>query len=87
MFSKSRCLVYLNINIGAKVILTVNIDIQDRLINGQTGIIKHIDFAQGSTHKVYIKFSDEQAGSETMRSSYFGRKNSWVPIEKCETEI
>ena len=27
---------------GAKVILAVIIDIQDRLINGQTGIIKHI---------------------------------------------
>ena len=22
-----------------------------------------------------------------MRSSYLGRQNSWVPIEKCETEI
>ena len=22
-----------------------------------------------------------------MRSSYLGRQNSWIPIEKCETEI
>ena len=22
-----------------------------------------------------------------MRSSYLGRRNSWVPIEKCESEI
>ena len=44
--------------------LKVNIDIQDRLINGQTGIIRHIEFAQGSACKVYIKFSDEQAGSK-----------------------
>ena len=50
--------------IGAKVMLTVNIDIQDRLINGQTGIVRHIEFAQGSACKVYIKFSDEQAGSK-----------------------
>ena len=67
--------------------LTVNIDIQDRLINGQTGIIRHIEFAQSSVRKVYVKFSDEQAGSKAMRSSYLGRKNSWVSIEKCETEI
>ena len=77
----------LNIKIGAKVRLTVNIDIQDCLINGQTGVISHTEFAQGSTCKVYIKFSDEQAGSKAMRSSYLGRQNSWVPIEKCETEI
>ena len=67
--------------------LTVNIYIQDRLINGQTGIIRHIEFAEGSARKVYITFSDEQAGSKAMRSSYLGRQNSWVPIEKCETEI
>lgn len=29
--------------------LTVNIDMQDRLINGQTGNIRHIELDQGST--------------------------------------
>ena len=68
--------------IDVKVMLTVNIGIQDRLINGQTGIIRHTEFAQGSVRKVYVKFSDEKAGSKAMRSSYLGRQNSWVPIEK-----
>ena len=62
--------------------LAVNIDIQDRLINGQTGIIRHTEFAQGSVHKIYVKFSDEHAGSKALRSSYLGRQNSWAPIEK-----
>ena len=35
---------------------TVNIDMQDRLINGQTGNIRHTELAQGTTHKVYVKF-------------------------------
>ena len=35
------------LKIGAKVMLTVNLDIQDRLINGQTGKISDIEFAQG----------------------------------------
>ena len=60
----------LKLKIGAKVMLIVNIDIQDRLINGQTGVIRHIEFAEGSAHKVHIKFSDEQTGSKAMRSSY-----------------
>ena len=77
----------LKLKIGAKVMLTVNIGIQDRLINGQTGNIRHIEFAEGTVHKVYVKFSDEQAGLKAMRSSYVGTQNSWVPIEKCETEI
>ena len=34
---------------------------------------------------MYIKFFDEKARSQVMRSSYLCRENSWVPIEKCET--
>ena len=75
------------LKIGAKLMLTVNIDIQDCLTNGQTGSIRHIEFAEGTFHKVYVTFSDEQTGLKAMRSSYGGRQNSWVPIEKCETEI
>ena len=77
----------LKLKIGAKVMLTVNVDIQDRLINEQTRNVKHIEFVQGSIHKVYIKFSDEQAGLGAMRSSYLGSQNSWVATEKCEIEI
>ena len=67
--------------------LTVNLDIQDCLINDQTGNISHIEFSQCSVRKVYAKFSDEQAGLKAMKSSYLGRKSFWVPIEKCEAEI
>ena len=66
------------------MILTINIVIQGRLFNGETGIIRHIEFAQSSARKVYINFSSEQAGSNAMRSSYLG---SWVPIKKSEIEI
>ena len=41
---------FLKLKIGAKVMLTVNIDMLDHLINGQTGIIWHIEFAQGIAH-------------------------------------
>ena len=37
----------LKLKIGTKVVLTVNLDIKDRLINYQTGNISHIEFAQG----------------------------------------
>ena len=54
---------------------------------GNTGNAKHIVFVPGSTRKVPVKFSDEQAGLRAMRSSYLSRQNLWVAIEKCETEI
>ena len=37
--------------------------------------------------EVYVTFSDEQTGLKAMRSCYTGRKNSWLPLEKCEAEI
>ena len=43
------------LKIGAKVMLTVNADMQDCLINGQTGNVKHIEFVDGSIHKVIRK--------------------------------
>ena len=77
----------LKLKIGANVMLAVNADIQDRLFNGKTGNVKHIEFAHGSIHKVYVSFFDEQTGLRVMVSSYIGREISWVTIEKCETNI
>ena len=42
--------------IAAKVMLTVNLDIQYCLINSQTGSISHIEFAQGIVRKAYVNF-------------------------------
>ena len=57
----------LKLKIGAKVMLTANLDIQDSLINGHTGNINHLEFTQGSGRKVYVNFSGEQTGLMAMR--------------------
>ena len=49
----------------------------------QTGNINHTEFAQSIVQKSFVKFSDEQA----MISSYLGRQNYCVSIEKCDAEI
>ena len=67
--------------------LTINVEIQDRQINGQTEKIKHTEFVQGSIHKVYVKFFDGQARLIAVRLPYLGRQNSWIVIGKCKTEI
>ena len=73
------------LKIGAKVMSQVNSNIHFRLINGQTGNNSQIEFAQSSVQKVYIKFVDEQAGVKAVGSSYLGRQNSCLPIERCES--
>ena len=52
----------LHLKIGARVIITVNIDIPNRLINGQLGIVKHFKFEQGRVTTIYLKLHDHKAG-------------------------
>ena len=58
------------------MLTVISIDIHDHLINGQTGNTIDIEFAQGSVYKLYVTFSDEQAGFKPMRSSYIDRQIS-----------
>ena len=79
----------LEVKVNARVMLTVNIDIADRLINGQIGTVKHISYNNINGHivKVYIKFDDAQAGLKKIDTDPFGKQHQWVPIEKAEASI
>ena len=71
----------LDIKVIARIMLTVNIDIADRLINGQIGTVKHI-FYDSNSHilKMYIKFDDAQAGLKKIDNDHFGKQYKWVYI-------
>ena len=75
----------LKLKIGAKVMLRVNVDMQDRIINGQTRNISHIKFDQGIVRKTYVKFYDEKASLKAMKSSYLGRKKFLGSYLKCDS--
>ena len=72
---------------GARIMLTANINIQDRLINGQMGTVVKIDVNMNNEPAVlYIKFDDEKAGKTTINNSgkSFAKKENVVPIEQTE---
>ena len=46
-----------------RVMLTTNLCIMDRLINGQIGTVKRIYFENLIPRRIYIKFDDSKAGS------------------------
>ena len=53
----------LQIKSNVRVMLTMNVDLQDRLIDGQSGTVKHIEINdQHNISKVCIKFDDNKAG-------------------------
>ena len=56
---------------GARVMLTTNLDVEDRLINGQIGTIVKIKINAISAKPdvIYVRFDDQNAGKEWIGSS------------------
>ena len=78
----------LDTTLNARVILTVNIELQDTLVNGQLGTVKCIRTdSEKNVSKIYIKLDDCKAGLKSMNSDAFRKQHLWVPIEKTEVDI
>ena len=56
---------------GERVMLTTNIDVEDRLINGQIGTVVKIKLNAISSKPevIYVKFDDKNAGEVRIRKS------------------
>ena len=67
--------------------VTVNIDIKDRLINGQVGKVFGFKIVDNIINEVYIKFQGSQIGRRAIMNNQFTRANCVVRIEKCEGDI
>jgi ATP-dependent exoDNAse (exonuclease V) alpha subunit len=76
---------------NARVMLTTNVDISDRLINGQLGtVIKvSVDNVSNKPSTIFVKFDDSNAGISAIRnsSSSFARENNLVPIKPVLARI
>ena len=55
--------------IGTQVILTSNLDIYDRLVNGLAGTVKQMKYKNNEVSVVYVKFNDNNAGRQVMQSA------------------
>jgi len=62
----------LKICVGAKVMLTLNVDIEDKLINGSLGTVRIIDRVRNSKPNgiIYVEFDDEKAGNKLKLNKY-----------------
>ena len=62
--------------------LTSNIDIDSRQVNGLVGTVKQIKYKNNEVSVVYVKFNDNNAGGQEMRSGLTAQQHNWVPIRK-----
>lgn len=71
--------------------LTVNIDISDRLINGQIGTVLKIDVNPNTKRPsiIYIKLDDDKAGQNMITNSNttYAKEHKAVPIQPIMAKI
>ena len=76
---------------NARVMLTTNVDISDRLINGQLGTVINVsvDNVSNKPSTIFVKLDDSNAGVSAIRnsSSGFARENNLVPIKPVLARI
>ena len=74
----------LSLKVGAQVMLTINIDLEDRLVNGLVGKVMYLRYVNNEANVIYVKFNDQNAGQQAIQSDIFARQRNWVPIWKYE---
>ena len=78
----------LRIKVNGRVMLTVNIDVKDRLVNGQLGTVIYIaKNHRNEVFKIKVQFDDNRAGLMKINTDIFAKQRCWVPIDKTELKI
>ena len=77
----------LEIKLKCKVMLTANIDVDDKLCNGQIGMVEHFKFDSNENIIVIYLRMDEDVGLKAINSDNFGRQQNLVKVERIEKEI
>ena len=71
----------LKLSVGPRIMLTGNISVSDRLINGSIGTVKHINRrSKPLCGTIYVKFDDPKAGNSLKDRRLCGELKACVPI-------
>ena len=76
----------LKLKIAAQIMLTVNVNIEYRLVNGLVGAVMQFKVVN-EVIVIYVKFNDANAGFMTMQSDSLARQQHWVPVRKHEVSL
>ena len=79
----------LRLAVGAKVMLTINVNVTDGLVNGARGEVLHfITDSNMKVKKILVKFNDKNVGKQAINTSpYRHLYSNAVPIGKVEAKF
>ena len=72
----------LDIKNGTQVILTININLKDRLVNGLVVMVMGFKYIGNTVKVIYVKFNDKKAGKMAIQGDNLARQNCRVLIGK-----
>ena len=76
------------LKVKARVIITPNTNISDRLINGQIRTANYIETKESEVSTIYLALDDTFSGlSRTNGNNIIGKSNRWIPTERDEISI
>ena len=64
--------------------LTINIDLEDKLVNGLVSKVMYLIYVNDEVKVIYVKFNDQNAGQQAIQPDIFARQRNRVPIQKYE---
>ena len=67
--------------------ITLNINLNDHLINGQFGVVFDFGYIESSITRVYVKLDDENAVKEAISKNVYLTKHRVVPIKRIVANI
>ena len=78
----------LALKLNAKVMITTNINVEDKLCNGQIGVVRYIKYDRNENiQKIYLQMEEPEVGIKMMQTDNYARIHKLVPIERVEKEI
>jgi len=77
-----------SIAVGARVMVTVNIDVTDGLANGVCGTVTGIDHTDNDAHTILVKFDSARVGQKAIAKSQYRRDYpDAVPIKRHSSSL
>ena len=77
----------LKVAIGARGMLTTNVDVSDGLVNGARGEIVHVATTNRDSRFIHIlvKFDNSEVGAKAKHASHYSNYSDAVPLSRHET--